>query len=159
MAAPAWLGLACKSVCLLVPYNAGCALNARTAITAKRANELIRVRPTSSAPRSAKRHWRGSIATNSKTCHPARIVPRLADQGQYVASESTLYRLLREAGQMTHRRLERVPRKVSKPRALVATQADQIYCWDITYLPQQVRGAFFYLYLFVDVFSRKIVGW
>jgi len=42
---------------------------------------------------------------------------------------------------------------------LVATQADQIYCWDITYLPQQVRGSFFYLYLFVDVFSRKIVGW
>ena len=41
----------------------------------------------------------------------------------------------------------------------MATQCDQIYCWDITYLPQQVRGAFFYLYLFVDVFSRKIVGW
>ena len=88
-------------------------------------------------------------------------MPRLADQGQYVASESTLYRLLREAGQMTHRRLERVPRKVSKPRALVATQDDQIYCWDITYLPQQARGSFvyLYLYLFVDVFSRKIVGW
>ncbi|MEO7953555.1 MAG: IS3 family transposase, partial [Polaromonas sp.] len=84
-------------------------------------------------------------------------MPRLADQGQYVASESTLYRLLRQAGQMTHRRLERVPRKISKPRALAATQSDQIYCWDITYLPQQVRGAFFYLYLFVDVFSRKIV--
>jgi putative transposase len=94
-----------------------------------------------------------------KDLPPSQIVPRLADQGQYVASESTLYRLLREAGQMTHRRLERVPRKISKPRALVATQADQIYCWDITYLPQQVRGAFFYLYLFVDVFSRKIVGW
>jgi len=90
---------------------------------------------------------------------PSQIVPRLADQGQYVASESTLYRLLREAGQIEHRRLERVPSKISKPRALVATQADQIYCWDITYLPQQVRGSFFYLYLFVDVFSRKIVGW
>ena len=94
-----------------------------------------------------------------KDLPPSQIVPRLADQGCYVASESTLYRLLREAGQMTHRRLERVPRKISKPRALVATQSDQIYCWDITYLPQQVRGAFFYLYLFVDVFSRKIVGW
>ncbi len=94
-----------------------------------------------------------------KDLPPSQIVPRLADQGCYVASESTLYRLLREAGQMTHRRLERVPRKISKPRALVATRADQIYCWDITYLPQQVRGSFFYLYLFVDVFSRKIVGW
>jgi putative transposase len=94
-----------------------------------------------------------------KDLPPSQIVPRLADQGCYVASESTLYRLLREVGQMTHRRLERVPRKLSKPRALIATRADQIYCWDITYLPQQVRGSFFYLYLFVDVFSRKIVGW
>lgn len=94
-----------------------------------------------------------------KDLPPSQIVPRLADQGRYVASESTLYRLLRQAGQMTHRRLERAPHKRSKPRALVAMQADQIYCWDITYLPQQLRGAFFYLYLFVDVFSRKIVGW
>lgn len=94
-----------------------------------------------------------------KDLPPSQIVPRLADQGCYVASESTLYRLLREAGHMTHRRFERAPRKISKPRALGATQADQIYCWDITYLPAQVRGSFFYLYLFVDVFSRKIVGW
>ena len=94
-----------------------------------------------------------------KDLPPSQIVPRLADTGQYVASESTMYRLLHEAGQMTHRRLERVPRKVSKPRALVATQPDQVYCWDITYLPAPVRGMHFYLYLFVDIFSRKIVGW
>lgn len=90
---------------------------------------------------------------------PSQIVPRLADAGHYVASESTLYRLLRQAGQITHRALTRVPRKVSKPRALVATAPDQIYCWDITYLPAPVRGTHFYLYLFVDLFSRKIVGW
>ena len=94
-----------------------------------------------------------------KDLPPSQIVPRLADQGLYVASESTLYRLLRQAGQLAHRRLERVPQKRSKPRALVATQPDQIYCWDITYLPTQVRGQFFYLYLFVDIFSRKVVGW
>ena len=94
-----------------------------------------------------------------KDLAPSQIVPRLADAGQYVASESTMYRLLREAGQMTHRRLERAPRNVSKPRALVATQPDQVYCWDITYLPAPVRGMHFYLYLFVDIFSRKIVGW
>lgn len=94
-----------------------------------------------------------------KDLPPSQIVPRLADQGLYVASESTLYRLLRQAGQMTHRRPERPPHKRSKPRALVARQPDQIYCWDITYLPTQVRGLYFYLYLFVDIFSRKIVGW
>lgn len=94
-----------------------------------------------------------------KDLPPSQIVPRLADQGLYVASESTLYRLLRQAGQLTHRRLERAAQKRSKPRALVATKPDQIYCWDITYLPTAVRGMFFYLYLFVDIFSRKIVGW
>jgi len=94
-----------------------------------------------------------------KNLPPSQIVPRLADQGRYVASESTLYRLLHQAGQMSHRRLERAPQKRSKPRALTATQPDQIFCWDITYLPTCVRGCHFYLYLFVDLFSRKIVGW
>jgi putative transposase len=94
-----------------------------------------------------------------KNLPPSQIVPRLADQGCYIASESTLYRLLHQAGQMTHRRLERAPQKRIKPRALTATAPDQIYCWDITYLPTQVRGSYFYLYLFVDLFSRKIVGW
>jgi transposase InsO family protein len=94
-----------------------------------------------------------------KDLPPSQIVPRLADQGRYVDSESTLYRLLRETGQLTHRRLERVAHKRSKPRALVATGPDQIYCWDISYLPTEVRGIYFYLYLFVYLFSRRIVGW
>lgn len=94
-----------------------------------------------------------------KDLPPSQIVPRLADAGQYVASESTLYRLLRQAGQLTHRGLTRAPRKRCKPPALVSTQPDQIYCWDITYLPASIRGTYFYLYLFVDIFSRKIVGW
>jgi transposase InsO family protein len=94
-----------------------------------------------------------------KDLPPSQIVPRLADQGLYVASESTLYRLLRQVGQLAHRRLERAPQKRSKPRALVATRPDQIYCWDITYLPTVVRGLFFYLYLFVDINSCKVVGW
>ena len=94
-----------------------------------------------------------------KDLPPSQIVPRLADQGRYVASESTLYRLLRDAGQLAHRRLERAAQQRHKPRALVATAPNQVYCWDITYLPTQVRGAYFYLYLFVDLFSRKIVGW
>jgi len=63
---------------------------------------------------------------------PSQIVPRLADLGTYVGSESTLYRLLRQAGQLAHRQLERAPHKRSKPRALAATAPDQIYCWDIT---------------------------
>jgi putative transposase len=65
-------------------------------------------------------------------------------------------RLLRQDGQLAHRRLERAAQKPSKPRALVATQPDQISCWDITYLPTQVRALFFNLYLFVDIFSVSV---
>ena len=94
-----------------------------------------------------------------KDLPPSQIVPRLADSGVYVASESTMYRLLRQEGQLAHRRSERAAQKRSKPRALAATGPDQVFCWDITYLPTQVRGQHFYLYLFEDLFSRKIIGW
>ena len=90
---------------------------------------------------------------------PSQIVPRLADQGCYIASESTFYRVLRAANQIKHRSAARPVREHSKPRAVTATAPNQLYSWDITYLPSTVRGSYFYLYLFLDIFSRKIVGW
>lgn len=90
---------------------------------------------------------------------PSQIVPRLADQGRYLASESTFYRVLRAEGQLAHRRSERPAQARSKPKAVCATAPNQVYSWDITYLPTAIRGQFFYLYLFLDLFSRKIVGW
>lgn len=91
---------------------------------------------------------------------PAQIVPILADSGQYIGSESTIYRLLHETAQLAHRRSERPAAKTrSKPRALSASAANELYSWDITYLPAAIRGKFYYLYLFLDLFSRKIVGW
>ena len=88
---------------------------------------------------------------------PKQIVPRLADEGTYVASESTFYRLLRAAKQMAHRQRAK-PATSKKPKEQVATGPNQVWCWDITYLPGPVRGTFFYLYLYLDVWSRKIVG-
>ncbi len=88
---------------------------------------------------------------------PKQIVPKLADEGRYVASESTFYRVLREEGQQHHRGRAKPP----TPRPLVehrATAPCQVWSWDITYLRAPVAGTFFYLYLFVDVWSRKIVG-
>jgi putative transposase len=90
---------------------------------------------------------------------PSQIVPRLADRGEYIASESTFYRVLRAENQLMHRRADRSAQKRSKPRALCATAPNQLYSWDITYLPTLTSGIFFYLYLFMDIFSRKIVGW
>jgi len=93
-----------------------------------------------------------------KDLPPSQIVPRLADRGCYLASESTLQRILRSHDQNTHRRAERKGQKRSKPFALKATMVNQIYTWDITYLPTTIKGQYFYLYLFVDIFSRFIVG-
>ena len=89
---------------------------------------------------------------------PSKIVPRLADEGLYLASESTFYRVLRAEKQLSHRQKSK-PCTVKKPLALVATAPNQIYSWDITYLPTRVKGIFFYLYLVMDIYSRKIVGW
>ena len=88
----------------------------------------------------------------------SQIVPRLADQGVYLGSESTLQRLLRRQHQNTHRGATRKAKKRHKPFALKATMVHQVYTWDITYLPTTVKGQYFYLYVFVDIFSRFIVG-
>lgn len=89
---------------------------------------------------------------------PKQIVPRLADKGQYLASESTVYRMLREEKQMKHRERSRPPTS-RRPQEHVATGPNQVWAWDITYLPGPVRGRFFFLYLILDVWSRKVVGW
>lgn len=102
-----------------------------------------------------------AIANSPEFGHlpPSQIVPRLVDRGQYVASESTFYRVLKAENQLKHRGAERPPKPRSKPRALCATAPDELFSWDITYLPTQIKGIYFYLYLFMDIFSRKIVGW
>ena len=90
---------------------------------------------------------------------PSQIVPRLADEGCYIASESSFYRLLKKQAQLQHRQSTRPPHVRAKPRALSAMAPRQLFSWDITYLPTTIRGSYFYLYLFLDLFSRKIVGW
>ena len=90
---------------------------------------------------------------------PKQIVPKLADKGVYLASEATIYRLLRDANLQKYRESSRAPRKRHRPEELQATGPNQVWSWDITYLKSPVRGMFFYLYFVVDIWSRKIVGW
>ena len=90
---------------------------------------------------------------------PARIVPLLADEGVYIASESTFSRVLREHGQSLHRGRAKAPRTVRPPTTHIATAPRQVWCWDMTYLQATVHGRWFYLYLILDLYSRKIVGW
>jgi len=89
---------------------------------------------------------------------PSQIVPKLADEGRYLASESTFYRILRAEKQLSHR--GRAKAAINKrPEGVLATTPNQLWSWDITYMGTTVKGLFFYLYLIMDVFSRKIVGW
>lgn len=97
-------------------------------------------------------------AEEYRSLPPSQIVPDLADRGIYVASESTFYRVLREADQQHHRERSRAPRKRSVS-GHCATGPNQVWSWDITWLPGPVKGIFFYLYLILDIFSRRIVGW
>lgn len=102
-----------------------------------------------------------AIANSPEFGHlpPSQIVPRLADKGYYIASESTFYRVLKTENMLTYRGAEKPRKPRNKPRALQATAPNQLFSWDITYLPTEIKGQYFYLYMFIDIFSRKVVGW
>lgn len=90
--------------------------------------------------------------------NPTQIVPKLADQGIYLASESTIYRILKEE----KLNAKRVPTRKSASKPLqthIAKGPNEVWSWDITWLPGPVKGIFFKLYLIMDIFSRFIAGW
>ncbi len=89
---------------------------------------------------------------------PARIVPMLADEGVYIASELSFHRVLRAHGQMNRRGRARPPRRSRPPTTHIASRPGAVWCWDVTFLPATVQGRWFYLYLILDLYSRKIVG-
>jgi len=88
---------------------------------------------------------------------PRQIVPRLADQGIYVASESTMYRLLRPPPHEPRARDLRARARPGHERRVSAP--NQVWSWDITSLKGSSQGSFLYLYMMMDVFSRRIMGW
>ena len=90
---------------------------------------------------------------------PSQIVPRLADKGIYIASESTLYRVLKEFNQQHHRGKSNAPIRRAKPTSYLATAPNQVWCWDISYMPSGVRGLYWYLYAIIDIYSRKLIAW
>lgn len=94
-----------------------------------------------------------------KDSTPYEIVAILLDEGIYLASVKTFYRILGEAGLIHHRGNSRPGHKQSRPEELKATGPDQVYSWDITWLPTCVRGLFLFAYMIIDVWSRKVVGW
>ena len=91
---------------------------------------------------------------------PERVVAKLSDSGTYVCSESSLRRILKRRKQAAHRQRSKPASRQNKPREYVAREPLRVLTWDITYLKDaRVRGNFFFLYLFLDIWSRRIVGW
>jgi len=124
-------------------------------------------RPTAARPRP--RHALSDAERRAvlAACHrpeyaslpPAQIVPRLLDEHhRYLASESTFYRILRAEGEQNRRGRTQPPRPQRAPVSHRADRPNAVWTWDITYLPSPVRGVYFYLYLIIDIYSRKIVG-
>lgn len=90
---------------------------------------------------------------------PSQIVPRLADEGTYIASESSFYRVLKSESQVQARGRAQVPKVIARPEGYQAASPNQVWSWDITFLASSIRGAFYRLYLIEDIYSRKVVGW
>ena len=89
---------------------------------------------------------------------PAQVWARLLDEGRYLASASTMYRILRTAGGSRDRRRQRTHPARTKPE-LLAAKPNDVWSWDITKLPGPGRGVFFQLYVVIDIFSRYVPGW
>jgi putative transposase len=89
---------------------------------------------------------------------PTQVWARLLDDGVYLCSISTMYRLLATAGENRERRRQRTHPANKKPE-LLATAPNRIWSWDITKLRSAVRGKYFELYVIIDIFSRYVVGW
>lgn len=88
---------------------------------------------------------------------PHQIVPKLADEGVYLASESTFYRVLKARGQTAHRGRSNAPQRRA-PTTHRATGPNQVWCWDITWMPSTVKGRYFYWYMVKDIHSRLLVA-
>jgi len=90
---------------------------------------------------------------------PRQIVPALADQVLYIGSESSFYRVLHAHDQVNRPGRARPPQEPRPVPRLRTSGANQVWSWDITYLPTTVRGIWLFLYLVINVWSRKIVAW
>ena len=89
---------------------------------------------------------------------PRQVWATLLDEGEYLCSVSTMYRVLQEQGESQERRDQRTHPTYTRPE-LLATVPNQLWSWDITWLRGPQRLGYYYLYVILDVFSRYIVGW
>ena len=91
-------------------------------------------------------------------CSPAQVWATLLDEGRYLCSERTMYRVLAEEGEVRERRNQLTHPAYTKPE-LLAEQPNEVWSWDITKLLGPAKWTYYYLYVMIDVFSRYVVAW
>ena len=89
---------------------------------------------------------------------PATVYAKLLDEGVYLASMSTMYRVLREHDEVHERRRHATHPAAKKPE-LLATRPNEVYSWDITKLLGPAKWTYYYLYVIIDIYSRYVPGW
>lgn len=89
---------------------------------------------------------------------PAAVYARLLDEGRYLCSQRTMYRLLEQSGEVRERRDQLRHPVYAKPE-LLASRPNEVWSWDITKLLGPAKWTYFYLYVLLDIYSRYVVGW
>ena len=121
--------------------------------------DAIRSKPSHALTEEEKQHVLKVLNSSLfSSLPPSQVVPCLADKNIYLCSESSMYRILHAESQQHHRGRSKSPEK-KKLATHIATAPNQVWCWDITWLPGPAKGIYFYLYLMLDLFSRKITCW
>jgi putative transposase len=120
-------------------------------------------RPRAAPVRALSEHEREAVLAELHSerfvdCSPAQVWATLLDEGRYLASERTMYRLLVANGEQRERRNQLTHPPYAKPE-LLAQRPNQVYSWDITKLKGPAKWTYYYLYAVLDVFSRYAVGW
>jgi putative transposase len=117
-----------------------------------------RVQPRALAPAERAAILSALHAERFADLAPAEVWATLLDEGTYLGSVSTFYRVLRAAGESRERRRQATHPAAVKPE-LAATGPNQVYSWDITKLHGPAKWTYYYLYVILDIFSRYAVGW
>lgn len=102
-----------------------------------------------------------AVATSKRFADstPEQIIATLAQEGTYIASVSSMYRVLRRRNALVHRSESKKPGITRESTEMIVTGPNQVWAWDVTWLKTPIRGLFLYAYTVIDLFDRTIVGW
>lgn len=158
VALPAGSGLT-TAVCAALEVSRASVFRHRAALTAPPRS----AKPHAPSPRALPEHERVRVLDYLRSPRfadqtPTEVFASLLDEGTYLCSIRTMYRILAAHGEVAERRRQRTHPVYQKPE-LLAEAPNQVWSWDITKLMGPVKWSYFYLYVILDIFSRRVVGW